>query len=72
MQQDRGPLSRRALIAALVGGGAALATRAVGGTDVVNAVQPPVRLATSNSGYGDTTVQNTSTSTTAIDWAWPR
>lgn len=65
MQQDRGPLSRRALLAALVGGGAALATRAVSGLDVASAVTPPVRLATTNSAYGDTTVQNTSPSTSA-------
>lgn len=65
MSQDRGPLSRRALLAALVGGGAALATRVVAGADVVSAVAPPVRLASSNAGYGDTTVVNTSTSTAA-------
>lgn len=65
MQQDRGPLSRRALLAAIVGGGAALATRAVGGAEIASAVAPPVRLASTNSGYGDTVVQNTSTSTIA-------
>lgn len=65
MSQDRGPLSRRALLAALVGGGAALATKVVTGADVVSAVAPPVRLASTNAGYGDTTVQNTSTSTSA-------
>lgn len=65
MQQDRGPLSRRALLAAIVGGGAAIATRAVGGAEIASAVAPPVRLASTNSGYGDTVVQNTSASTTA-------
>ena len=65
MQPDRGPLSRRALLAAIVGGGAALATRAVGGAEIASAVAPPVRLASTNSGYGDTVVQNTSTDTTA-------
>ncbi len=65
MQQDRGPMSRRALIAALAGGGAALATRLIGGAEVVSAVAPPVRLASTNSGYGDTVVRNTSTSTAA-------
>lgn len=65
MQQDRGPLSRRALLTALIGGGAAIAARTVSGLDVASAVTPPVRLATTNSAYGDTTVQNTSTSTAA-------
>jgi len=65
MHQDRGPLSRRALLAAIVGGGAAVATRAVGGTQIASAINPPVRLASINSGYGDTVVQNTSTSTAA-------
>lgn len=65
MQPDRGPLSRRALLAALVGGGAALATRAIGVVDIADAAQPPVRLGATNTGYGDTTVQNSSVSTTA-------
>jgi len=64
MQQDRGPLSRRALLAALIGGGAAVATRAVGGAEIASAIAPPVRLASTNLGYGDTTVENTSASST--------
>ncbi|MFN8621724.1 MAG: hypothetical protein U0869_13360 [Chloroflexota bacterium] len=65
MQPDRGPLSRRALLAALVGGGAAIAGRAFTGVELASAAAPAVQLGVTNTGYGDTTVQNSAVTTTA-------